>query len=274
MTLVTYLDTRAAGYDVNREGLRARLVQRFPASGPHRFDVGAQEPTLAKAIVAVGAADAQAFEPLVGAVLRRIDELDRADRADADADADAVQPNLAVLSVANSLQLMGLELPERTVRTGASWLAGMQTTHDVPEWMHWNRGLAALALADSPLADSPLGDSLLGDSALGALATARTIAALPVTGPVPADLGVSPGWSIQAWFALLVAAVERPPPWEAMRPRWDELLLRFETFLETQVLSDVSLPWLARVVGHRIAGIPLPGVADWLHHELHRVAAG
>lgn len=40
----------------------------------------------------------------------------------------------------------------------------MQTVGDVPEYMHWNRGLAALALGD--------------------LSTARTIAALPGTGRI------------------------------------------------------------------------------------------
>ncbi|MGS2617462.1 hypothetical protein ACVCAH_23490 [Micromonospora sp. LZ34] len=247
MTLEDFVSSSTAGFEIDRDGLREGLEGLFPPDGPSRFDVGAQEPVVADAIVAVGGHEAWQFEPLVPAVVRQVAALDAADP-------DAVQPNLSVLGVMNGLQIMGLNVPEATVRTGSGWLAGMQTAGLEPEWMHWTRGLAALALGD--------------------LRTARTIAALPETGPVDAESGASPGFNIQAWLALLVAAVERRLPWAELRPRWEELLLlTVDTFFEMHVLAEVSVPWLARVVGHGAAGVPVREVAGWIHDEVRRVAA-
>ncbi|SDZ15067.1 hypothetical protein SAMN05444365_10636 [Micromonospora pattaloongensis] len=247
MRLQEFVSSSTAGFGIDRDGLREGIEEMFPPDGASRFDVGAQEPVVDDAIVAVGGRDAGQFEPLVPAVVRQVAALDSADP-------DAVQPNLSVLGVMNGLQIMGLDVPEAAVRTGTGWLAGMRTAGLEPEWMHWTRGLAALALGDLP--------------------TARTIAALPETGPVEAHPDVSPGFNIQAWQALLVAAVERALPWEQLRPRWEELIaLTVDTFFQTHVLAQASVPWLGRVVGHGIAGVPVGEVADWIHDELRRLTA-
>ena len=171
-SLADFVTVSTDAYEVGREVL-LEDADRPPDPGR---DVGVDQGTLLQAIVAVGSGDARLFAPLVPAAERQVAEIDRTSPA-------KVQPNLSVLNVLSELQLMGVAVPEETVRTATGWLAGMRTAGMEPRWMHWNRGLAALAMGDLP--------------------TARTIAALPADGSGEADPDVSPGYSIQAWFAAL-----------------------------------------------------------------------
>jgi hypothetical protein len=241
-SLADFVTVSTDAYEAVREVL---LEDADQPPDPGR-DVGVEQGTLLQAIVAVGSGDARLFAPLVPAAERQVAEIDRTSPA-------KVQPNLSVLNVLSELQLMGVAVPEETVRTATGWLAGMRTAGMEPRWMHWNRGLAALAMGDLP--------------------TARTIAALPADGSGEADPDVSPGYSIQAWFALFVVAVERRLPWSAMRPRWEEYLTELPGFIEVGEQSAVDLAWAGRIVGHMVAGVPLGEVADWIHTQVHRVAS-
>lgn len=217
-------------------------LEQPPDSG---LGVNTQLWSLLAAIVASGSQDAFLFVPLVPAAERQVAKIDRTSP-------EKIQPNLAVLNVLSQLQIMGVAVPEETVRTATYWLAGMQTAGMEPRWMHWDRGMAALAMGDLP--------------------TARTIAALPVDGSGEADPGNSPGNNIQAWFALFVVAIERRLAWSDMRPRWEEYLNRLPGFIEVGVQAEVDLAWVGRILGHGVAGVPLGETADWIHDEVRRVA--
>lgn len=207
--------------------------------------VEGMEGTLVAALLTVGGLDAAALAPLAPAAADQVARLDAADP-------DGVQPHLSVLSVVNLLQVMGVDVPAGALATGRAWLAGMETAGIEPEAWHWQRGLAALALGDA--------------------ATARTIAALPESGPTGVDPAADPGLNVQAWFALLVAAVEDGIAWADLRGRWEQLLDHLPAFVEVDVLAEADVAWTGRILHHQVAGAPLGEVADWIHAEVHRVA--
>jgi hypothetical protein len=247
--LARFVARNAAGYALTRPGLAADLATRFPATLQagvrDQFDVGTAELDLTAAIIATGRQDAAAFTSLVAAVTREADWLERNNPG-------ALQPNLSVLGVINGLQVMGFRLPADVVDTGRGWLAGMDSAGRGPDWMHWTRGLAALALGD--------------------LRTARTIAALPRTGSLPAELPADPQFNVQAWLALFVISTERGIAWSLIEERWRALLTLVPTLVEVGELAKTTLPWLGRVAGP-LAGRPVAEVADWLQAEIARVAA-
>jgi hypothetical protein len=232
-------------YDVVGASVRARVALLREGGGGARAGVEGYGSVLAEAVLAVGGRDRDAFAPLVAPAAAQVADLDAAAPGD-------LQPHLAILDVLNSLQVMGVEVPPATLATCRDWLAGMETAHVEPERWHWARGLAALALGD--------------------LATARTIAALPETGPPGVDPAVDPGLNLQAWLALLVTAVERRMPWADLAARWEELLDLLPAFVEIDGLAEEDVAWLGRILRHDVAGAPLGEVADWIHAEVHRVA--
>lgn len=245
-TLPGWVSLVEAGYSVGRGTLAADLEALFPAGGPLGSRPSALDAKLTEAIVMAGAADAAVFAPAALALPREIDELDRSSP-------EADLPNLSALNVMNELQVMGLAVDGRVERIGRAWLAGMQTAGREPAWVHWTRGLAALALGD--------------------LATARTIAALPAAGRLHTELTVSPQVNIQGWFARFVSAVDEGLSWSAMRPWWEEFVSYFPVFLEVRELTDGDLAWVGRIMRNQLAGQPLGGVADWIHTEVRRLAA-
>jgi hypothetical protein len=247
--LARFVARNAAGYALTRPGLAADLAARFPATLKagvrDEFDVGNAELDLSAAIIAAGSQDAAAFTPLVAAVTREADWLQRNSPG-------ALQPNLSVLGVINGLQVMGIPLPASVADTGRGWLVGMDSAGQGPDWMHWTRGLAALALGD--------------------LSTARTIAALPRTGSLPAELPPDPQFNVQEWLALFVISTEQGVAWSLIEERWRALLTLAPTLLDVGELAKTTLPWLGRVAG-TLAGRPVAEIADWLHAEIARVAA-
>lgn len=247
--LARFVARNAAGYALTRQDLAADLATRFPATleagARDQFDVGIAEMDLSAAIIATGSRDAAAFTPLAAAVTREAGWLQRNNPG-------ALQPNLSVLGVINGLQVMGFPLPASVVDTGRGWLAGMDSAGRGPDWMHWTRGLAALALGD--------------------LSTARTIAALPRTGSLPATLPTDPQFNVQEWLALFVISTEQGVAWSLVEQRWRALLTLVPTLFDVEELAETTLPWLGRVAGP-LAGRPVAEIADWLHAEIARVAA-
>lgn len=235
----------ALSYEAVGASTHELVAARFGSPEGPLPPVDGYDDFLAEAVIAVGGRDAAAFAPLVAGAVAQVAHLD-------ETAPDDIQPNLTVLSVLNQLQVMGVDVPAPTLRTARSWLAGMQTAHVEPERWHWERGLAALALGD--------------------LATARTIAALPERGQLGFDPRADPGLNMQAWFALLVAAVEDGIDWAYLRPRWEQLLDYLPVFIEVEALAEVDLAWLGRIVHHDVAGAPLAEVADWIHAEVFRLA--
>jgi hypothetical protein len=236
--LATLVEDAAITYSVVGKSVQDRIA------GSDVAQVDGYDTVLAQAVIAVGGAEAGAFAPLVPRAAAQVAALGEG--------GEAIQPHLAVLDVVNLLQVMGLQVPETTLTTCRSWLAGMPTAHVEPERWHWARGLAALALGDR--------------------ATARTIAALPESGPTGIHPREDPGVNIQAWFALFVAAVEDGLAWSDLALRWDQFLVLLPVFVEIDVLAEIDLAWVGRVLHHEVAGAPLGSVADWVQQEVHRVA--
>lgn len=228
--------------------VRSKTTELIASARPREdayADVSVFETACARAILADGSADAASFAPLVARAVAQVTVLDASGHAD-------VNPQLAVLNVLGDLQAMGLAVPPATVATARDWLAGMHTENIEPEYWHWQRGWAALALGD--------------------LRTARTIAAVPESGPTGIDSAAYPEFNIQAWYAFLLAAVLGEIDWPVLAMRWAEFLLLIPTFEQTRVCTLRDVPWIARVVHSVVADHPVATVADWLRTEFHRVA--
>jgi hypothetical protein len=222
----------------------AQRIASAPAAATAYADVSAFENACARAVIAHGSAEAAAFAPLVARAVAQVTVLDTADR-------DRTAAQLAVLNVVGGLQVMGLAVPDATIATARGWLAGMQTENVEPESWHWQRGWAALALGD--------------------LRTARTIAAVPESGPTGVDPDAYPEFNIQAWHALFLAAVLGEIDWQVVAARWVDFVLLLPVFEQIRVFALRDLPWVARIVHAVVAGHPVGSVADWLHSELSRV---
>jgi hypothetical protein len=231
-------------YEIVRADTAQRIAAHSADPATHA-DVSAFENACARAVLARGSADSAAFAPLVARAVAQVVVLDAAEE-------DRAAARLAVLNVVGDLQVMGLAVPDATVATARGWLAGMRTEAAEPESWHWQRGLAALALGD--------------------LRTARTIAAVPESGPTGVDPDAYPQFNVQGWFALFLAAALGEIDWPVLATRWEEFLLLVPVFEEIRVFALRDLPWPARVVHSGVAGHPVGSVADWLHGELSRVA--
>jgi hypothetical protein len=231
-------------YELERSGAAQQIASAPPTASDYA-DVSVFEDTCAGAVLARGSADAASFAPLVARAVAQVTVLDATEQ-------DGVADQLAVLTVIGTLQVMGLTVPDAPVARAREWLVGMRTENIEPESWHWQRGWAALALGD--------------------LRTARTIAAVPESGPTGVDPYADPEFNIQAWFALFLAAVLREIDWQVVAARWEQFLLLVPVFDEIRVLALRDLPWIARVVHSGVAGHPVGSVADWLRAELSRVA--
>ena len=129
------IEDEVALYSLEREQLATSLADQFSPQ------VEVYDGALFSAIIACGAADRGIFAPLGPAAVKQIEVLNRTH-------CEQLQPHLRVLSVANMLSLMGISFDSNALACARNWLAGMQSAGTGPEWMRWERGLAALALND------------------------------------------------------------------------------------------------------------------------------
>jgi hypothetical protein len=160
---------------------------------------------------------------------------------------------LAIFDIGNALECVGCPLAEATRATFRDWLVRMDLRRDDPEMFHvWSAGFAALALDEKP--------------------AYRRVAANAGVATLPFTAGETFGFNVQALLGHLAAAVERRASISDVTTAWHELLGNFGLLWDTDSLQLGTLLWAARVVHHRIAGVPLGEVAQRLQDDVREVA--
>ena len=158
--------------------------------------------------------------------------------------------DLELASMANLLACCGHS--DETL-PAADWIWEIEVDRNNHPSMYWERASAALALDVKPLY--------------------RALAGHEPDQPLPFAPGARFGGNLQGFLAHLGGAVETGAPFEAVRPAWDEFLDNLDRHHEANEMGKDSLFWIARVVGHCIAGQPLGTVAQWFHDYLVERAA-
>lgn len=134
----------------------------------------------------------------------------------------------------------------------AEWLHEVQTWRNEPT-SHFSKLFASLALGVPHLY--------------------RGLAGLEPDEPVPFTLGERPGPNLPGLHRHLAGAVEQRATFADVKPAWDEFLAGFDAQMDRGTLWTPSLFWVARIVGHQIAGRPLGEIAAWLHEYIVEAAA-
>ncbi len=160
---------------------------------------------------------------------------------------------LEMLDVGNALECVGLPLAASSHEVFRDWLGRMELTRDAASMFEvWSAGLAALALDERP--------------------TYRRVAARAQEKTLSFTPGATFGFNIQSLVGHLAAAVENREPLSAVANAWDELLGNYDTLFQGGSARLGTLLWAARVVHHRIGGVPVGEVAQRLQEDVRRVA--
>jgi hypothetical protein len=152
---------------------------------------------------------------------------------------------MAAAGVANLLDCGGVSISDRTFREVTTWLPRIVAKrNDLDTTTYWNKGFAALALGDQATylqyCDKPL----------------------------QLEPGATYEHNLRGFITMLAAAVETKASVSAVLPAYNEVLDLYATFQSASTLDEYSLFWIARIVHHRLGGLPVRKVAAKLHDDL------
>lgn len=169
-------------------------------------------------------------------------------------DATVTVNALGPMELGNDVECVGAPLAAATRETIIGWIPRMDVKRDA-EWASWfwTTGFLALGLGDQRIY--------------------RRFTGVPHDAPIPFQPGQTFGFNLQGLAAHLAGAIETRASIEAVMPAFEEFLCNLESLhIASRSAEESTALAIARVVYHRIGGIPLAKVAEHLRDKLAALA--